>query len=1187
MHNRMTSRLRQLAMLSLMTLPAAGLHAAPGDLDTTLAGKGWLTTGLGSLKDGNNYAYAVIEQADGKIVTAGSDTNSANDDFSLTRYNTNGSLDTSFGVGGRAKTAIGTGKDAAYSLIQQPDGKLVAAGLTSATTDNDFAIARYNTNGSLDTSFGSNGIVVTRMSTGDDKISTVILEPDGKLVVTGTQDENGAAKFAIARYNSDGTLDSSFNGTGTNATTLSAFATTANAITRQSDGKFVVAGTTANGNDNDIAIARYNSDGTLDTSFNGTGKYITNVGYVTLTANGPASVTISQAAPAVISWAAHGITADTPVTFTTTGTLPSGLLTNTTYYVKTVLTTGTFTVSATVGGAAIATTTAGTGTHTATAYRTVAGDDASYGVVQQSDGKLVVAGLTTSTTGVDTLLLRLNSDGSIDTTFGASGFAKTALTTKTDAAYSLGITASGSLITGGIYNNGTNNDFVIARFNSNGALDTTFNTTGFINAAISTSNDFGYSLAQQTDGKLLLAGSAKNTNDDAAVLRINSTGTLDTTFNSSGKVTTTGGTQESFATSMQQQRDQKLVVAGYAYTGGTTPYDFAVARYNADGSADTSFNGSGQQTISFGSVNDFATAVAVQTGDKATAAVTINTANPAVVTWEFNGLPLNSPVVFTTSGALPDGLVAGTTYYLKTILTSKTFTVSATPGGTAIATTASGSGVHTASAPNPNKDKIVVAGRTLVATSNSNVAIARLNSDGSPDTTFNGGSGKYFVAINGTYHDAFNDVIQLRSGRLLAVGYVNSAAAASTSDFAAVRFTPLGAKDNTFAVGGIATTAIGPAADVAWSVAEQPDGKMVVAGQSNNDSDNDFAIVRYNADGSLDTNFGTAGKRTTDLAAGTDDIARKIVLQNDGKIVVAGDSTLNDAAVGLVRYDSNGNLDSSFGASGIVRINPSGLDEKIYGLSLQGDGKIVVAGYTVGGSTNDMLIARFNSDGSADSSFGINGIKVIDTGKNDIINALTIQSDGKYAVAGQTTGPNNFLLARLQVEDQDNDGMGDGVDNCPVISNGNQADMDNDGIGDVCDPDADGDGISATDNCPMLANPAQENMDGDASGDLCDTDIDGDGVDNTLDLFPLNASESADTDADGTGDNGDNCPLLGNADQADGDNDDHGDVCDNCTSAPNPGQQDTDGDSLGDACDVLSLDHDYKGSSVNEKTGAQ
>jgi uncharacterized delta-60 repeat protein len=158
-------------------------------------------------------------QSDGKIVVAGYSETASITSFALARYNPDGSLDTSFGIGGKTTTSIEGNNEYANSLVIQSDGKIIAAGYslnqTGTRNDNDFALVRYNTNGSLDTSFGTGGKVTTAIGSGYDNINTIAIQGDGKIVAAGYSDNiNGIyTDFALVRYNTNGSLDTSF-GTG-------------------------------------------------------------------------------------------------------------------------------------------------------------------------------------------------------------------------------------------------------------------------------------------------------------------------------------------------------------------------------------------------------------------------------------------------------------------------------------------------------------------------------------------------------------------------------------------------------------------------------------------------------------------------------------------------------------------------------------------------------------------------------------------------------------------------------------------------------------------------------------------------------------------------------------------------------------------------------------------------------------
>ena len=171
----------------------------------------------------------------------------------MARYNSNGTLDTTFGSGCKKVTDFGA-DDRAFAVALQADGKIVAEGMTG----NDFALARYNTNGTLDTTFGSSGKVITDFAGSNDIGLGVAVRSDGKIVAVGRTFASGRTAFAAARYNGNGTLDTTF-GTGGRATTsfVGSLGDQAFAVAIQPDGKAVVAGSAIISLNTQFAIARY------------------------------------------------------------------------------------------------------------------------------------------------------------------------------------------------------------------------------------------------------------------------------------------------------------------------------------------------------------------------------------------------------------------------------------------------------------------------------------------------------------------------------------------------------------------------------------------------------------------------------------------------------------------------------------------------------------------------------------------------------------------------------------------------------------------------------------------------------------------------------------------------------------------------------------------------------------------
>src|SRR5437879_8498063 len=264
----MRHRLSVLVVAAVLARPLAA-RGNPGALDPSLGAGGRVITPILGSYDG---ASALVLQPDGKLVAAGHAYNTSNaNSFALVRYNGDGSLDGAFGTGGKVITAIGIGS-AGSALVLQPDGKLVAAGYTYNGTSTAFALVRYNASGSLDTSFGTGGKVTTPIGSIDDEAFALVLQPDGKIVAAGYTSVANSIAFALVRYNANGSLDASFGTGGKVTTPIGSVDDEVFALVPQPDGKLVAAGCTSNATNTAFALVRYNANGSLDTSFGREGR---------------------------------------------------------------------------------------------------------------------------------------------------------------------------------------------------------------------------------------------------------------------------------------------------------------------------------------------------------------------------------------------------------------------------------------------------------------------------------------------------------------------------------------------------------------------------------------------------------------------------------------------------------------------------------------------------------------------------------------------------------------------------------------------------------------------------------------------------------------------------------------------------------------------------------------------------
>jgi uncharacterized delta-60 repeat protein len=810
--------------------PSAG---AP---DLTFGADGRVTTPIGHGSDGGR---AVAVQADGKVVVAAGDFNGTDGDFALVRYNPDGSLDPTFGGDGRVTTDLGA-SDTPNAVAVQADGRIVVAGwLTTSIPDQQttIAVARYLPDGRLDPTFGAGGTVTTPFDSGPGFAADVAVQPDGKVVVAGAVrgSEPVLKTFALVRYNPDGSLDSTFDGDGRVTTDFGHGNDFASGLALQPDGKIVAVGSVSDGTTGHFGAARYNPDGSLDPTFDGDGMVVT-----------PMGGTISGA--------------------------------NT--------------------------------------------------VAVQADGRIVVGGQLNYQNLADLALVRYEPDGSLDPSFGTGGRVVTDVAGSYDFADRLALTGGKVVMTGHSFT-GTSWDFEAVRYDADGSLDWTFNGDGKVTTDVNNSIDFAAGVAVQADGKVVVAGTAgvgsgPEAMSYVAVVRYVPTGFLDPTFDGDGRVVTAIRGGDNVATALAVQPDGKVVAVGWATRSN---HDFAVARYLADGALDLGFGVGGKVATGVGFFDDAAAGVAVQADGKIVAAgrtsngtdddfalaryLANGSLDPSfgtggLVTTAFGGRDAVGGVVVQADGKI---LVAGYTdaaggYDFALARYNPDGSLDPTFDGDGEVVTDFGAGADAATALAVQADgKILAAGRASDGTADA-FALAQYNPDGSPDLSFGGGTGRVTTGFGGGDAAAYGLAVQA-DGEIVLAG--SATAGPGDTDFALARYLPDGTLDPTFDGDGRAVAGIaGRPVEVLRGVALQPDGKVVAAGYAGDATRTDLALARFNPDGSPDATFDGDGRSTVSVGAGAS-AGYAVAVQPNGRIVAAGSASNGtdlDFAVVRVRGDN-------------------------------------------------------------------------------------------------------------------------------------------------------------------------------------------------------------------------------------------------------------------------------------------
>jgi len=750
--------------------------------------------------------------------------------------------------------------------------------------------------GGIDRSFGNHrGWVQTDFWGRCDYVTSIALQSDGKIVAAGTsskysdQDSND---FAIVRYNSDGTIDETFGSHGKILYPFEIRQYTCGGMEIQLDGKIILAGS-FHGVDYfadtaaQLLFVRFNGDGTLDSTFGISGKVETNF--------------------------------TSPINYSF--------------------------------------------------------------FALQHDGKIIVAcfNLTHNVS-----LIRLNQNGSLDSSFGNSGISLF------DSNFGIGkiaiqdddkIVASGVLIVDPNVTSGQH--IAIRRFTSEGRIDMAFGSAGKINTEY-INHDGRQSIRIRKDGRLLL-GTTTWGNDPTSfsyyqiLLQYLPNGTPDSTFGNNG-ITLEEFYNEPYLNSILIESDEKILAAGFVHVENGDYTHAIVTKYTANGGIDLTFGNQGLSYVSINSTSLELSIALLNQGEKNIIAIQTISSFGDSLSGDFLLERLNL-----------NGSIDSTFNSYTGIFTSSTL----------------GNNEATCISIFPD-ERILLGGHSEILIDTSDLIAIQYNPGGDIDPRF-WSAGKLSLTDNIKYLTVNSSVIQSDENVFFAGSLYDPFK--FTVEFVFLRYS----SNNDFKIVSTTIADFGSGSSYCQSLLEQPDGKFVLSGYAFTDHNYDFALLRYNNEGSgLDSSFGTGGKVTTDIGV-NQDYAYASALQSDGKIILCG-TTYNNKQwqIALVRYNPDGSLDQSFGSSGIVLTALHDSDDEAKSIAIQADGKIIVAGYTRDNKKYNFALVRYNKNGNLDSTFGKYGIVETPIGSGDAeANGVVIESDGKIVAAGYSSNgkDDDFTLA--------------------------------------------------------------------------------------------------------------------------------------------------------------------------------
>ena len=803
-----------------------------------------------------------------------------------------GALDPTFGNGGRVLGNFGKGNERLNAVVVEPDGKFLSGGRAEFMPSfwSSFLLMRHNPDGSLDATFGEDGIVGTMINAGDSynlygssttdsEIADLVLLSDGRILAVGhsftSVSGSGLNRLAMARYNADGTLDNTFGMNG-HVVNLDVYCIDAYAGLL-SDGRIVVA---ASGYGS-LKLLRYNADGTLDISFDGDG--------------------LVELDPGLAFVECRGLTVDASDRITLAGSGFSGI--DVDLFLMRVLADGSADTSFN-----------GTGTVTASPG---IGNDLLQDMMLEDDG--VVVGVQSVLLDVPVFVLqRFLEDGTPDPAFGTTGTASFTPGTYGGELTGIARAIDGSYLATGKLNDVGSQMAMVTRFTASGQPDATYGNSGICTFPIAPDRLDPRAVCVDVAGRAMLVGPVSlgsiNWQFDAGVACATPGGVPDPNFSDDGHEVIDTGIGGDFGMAVARQDDGKLVVAARTSSG------MVVARYLVDGSLDPTFGANGHVEVSTYSP----LSVSLQPDGKILVGtdgvfglLRLNSDGSPDLTFN-GGVPVViSDLLVSNYGAVhsilvqPDDRIVAVGYAYTISPLNKAFALARfMPDGT-LDTSFDGDGkVVTDLDPNYFEEalggalqpdgKILACGRSDVM---GGLAVFRYTTNGSLDAGFSGDGMAAVSIIN--YDERANAIAVRPDGRIVLAGSVLDNVSYDY-EVGVVQLQPDGSPDSSFGTNGKVLVAVTTGYDEAFGIVLQDDGKVLVGGYATNSGQYDFLLLRLTTAGELDQGFGSGGVVTT--AFGDDaDVAYDMVLQPDGRVVLAGFAiTGSDVDVALARYEVGG-----------------------------------------------------------------------------------------------------------------------------------------------------------------------------------------------------------------------------------------------------------------------------------------